>query len=206
MRSQARQLCLVIVTAGVFAATHPVHAASSGDWPCVQRKVPELSLASVWTGPSLDAAASTWRSDLEVADLVEQLAARRTSEEEARALIAKLVTSSGDGKREKLLALLAGVFESLNDERSDIIGGIERYGRKQKQLAETLREETTKIDASRKDAATDANKAAQMNDELTWSLRVFEERQRSLRYVCEVPVLIEQRLFMLTRLIQDALR
>ena len=37
------------------------------------------------------------------------------------------------------------------------------------------------------------------------SLRVFDERQRSLRYVCDVPVLIEQRLFMLTRIIQDAL-
>ena len=206
MMRTARQLCFVIVTAAVFVATPSAHAASSGDWPCVQRKVPELSLASVWTGPSLDAAASTWRSDPEIADLVEQLAARRTGEEEARALIAKLATSSGDGKREKLLALLAGLFESLNDERSDIIGGIERYGRKQKQLAETLREETSKIDASRKDAAADPTKAAQMNDELTWSLRVFEERQRSLRYVCEVPVLIEQRLFTLTRLIQDALR
>jgi hypothetical protein len=45
-----------------------------------------------------------------------------------------------------------------------------------------------------------------MNDELTWSLRVFDERQRSLRFVCEVPVLIEQRLFALSRMIQSALQ
>jgi hypothetical protein len=37
-------------------------------------------------------------------------------------------------------------------------------------------------------------------------LRVFDERQRSLRFVCEVPVLIEQRLFLVVRLIQSALQ
>jgi hypothetical protein len=206
MMRRARQLWPLIAAAVSLTALGPAHAASSGDWPCVQRKVPELSLASVWTGPSLDAVASTWRSDPEIADLVGQLAARRTSEEEARGLIAKLAVSSGGDRREKLLALLAGLFESLNDERSEVMAGIERYGRKQKQMAETVREESAKMDAMRSDAGADSSKLAQMNDEFTWSLRVFDERQRSLRYVCEVPVLIEQRLFLLTRMIRDQLR
>lgn len=202
----ARWLWLAFAAAMVLPAAGPARAASSGDWPCIQRKVPELSLASVWAGPPLDAATSKWRSAPDIASLVERLAARRTSEEEARGAIATLAASSGDAKREKLLALLAGLFETINGERSDIIAGIERYGRKQKQLAQTLREETAKLDSMRKGAGADSSKVAQMNDQLTWSLRVFDERQRSLRFVCEVPVLIEQRLFGLARTIQNALQ
>ena len=189
-----------------LAASGTARAASSQDWPCVQRKVPELSLASVWAGPPLDEAASKWRSQSDIASLVALLAARRTSEAEARAAIAKLSTSSGDARRQKLQALLVGLFETINGERSDIIAGIERYGRKQIQLAETLRQETAKLDSMRQDAKADPSELARLNEQLTWSLRVFDERQRSLRFVCEVPVLIEQRLFVLIRAIQTALQ
>ena len=189
-----------------LAASGTARAASSQDWPCVQRKVPELSLASVWAGPPLDETASKWRSQSEIASLVALLAARRTSEAEARAAIAKLSTSSGDARRQKLQALLVGLFETINGERSDIIAGIERYGRKQIQLAETLRQETAKLDSMRQDAKADPSELARMNEQLTWSLRVFDERQRSLRFVCEVPVLIEQRLFVLVRAIQTAIQ
>ena len=58
----------------------------------------------------------------------------------------------------------------------------------------------------RQDAKADQSELAQKNEQLTWSLRVFDERQRSLRFVCEVPVLIEQRLFVLVRAIQTALQ
>ena len=33
------------------------------DWPCVQAKVPEISLAAVWAGPPLDDAAASWKND-----------------------------------------------------------------------------------------------------------------------------------------------
>ena len=114
-----------------LAASGTARAAASQDWPCVQRKVPELSLASVWAGPPLDEAASKWRSQSDIVGLVARLAARRTSEAEARAAIAELGASSGDARRAKLQALLVGLFETINGERSDIIAGIERYGRKQ---------------------------------------------------------------------------
>jgi hypothetical protein len=201
-----RPIRFAFTAAMILAAVEPAIAAAPSDWPCVQRKVPELSLASVWTGPSLDEAMGKWRADRDIANLIERLAARRTSEAEARAAIAELAATSGDAKQEKLLMLLAGLFETINNERSHIIEGIERYGRKQKQFAETLREESAKLDSLRKDASADPSKAAQMNDQLTWSLRIFDERQRSLRFVCEVPVLIEQRLFVLVRMIQNALQ
>ena len=33
------------------------------DWPCMQRKVPQLSLGQVWNGPELPPAAKDWSED-----------------------------------------------------------------------------------------------------------------------------------------------
>ena len=37
------------------------------DWPCIQRKVPELSLGQIWNGPELPAAAKDWSKDKNIA-------------------------------------------------------------------------------------------------------------------------------------------
>ncbi len=105
-----------------------------------------------------------------------------------------------------LLALLAGLVETINAERADVIAGIERYGRGQKQLAAALRDENARLDAMRADSKVDPAKFTELSERLVWDLRIFDERQKSLRFVCEVPVLIEQRLFMLARAIQNALQ
>ena len=73
-----------LAAAGMAFLTADVDAAFGAanqdpDWPCVQRKVPELSLAQVWTGPELPAAASRWANDKEIAALVAELSARRTT-------------------------------------------------------------------------------------------------------------------------------
>ena len=187
-------------------AAKTIAMADTEDWPCVQRKVPEISLAAVWTGPQLNEAALKWRSDPDVAGLVQRLAARRTSEEEARKTIADLAASSGEAKGPKLLALIAGLVETINAERGEVIAGLERLGSGQKQLAMALRDENARLSAMRNDAQADPAKLAQLNEQLLWNLRVFDERQKSLRFVCEVPVLIEQRLFALSKTIQSALQ
>jgi hypothetical protein len=187
-------------------AGHAEAADSSSDWPCVQRKVSEISLAAVWTGKPFDPQSIDWRSDPDIADLVERLAARRTSDEEARAAIAALAASSGTAKRDKLIALLAGLVETINAERASVIAGLERRGHAQKQFADTLRNENEKFDALRADPKADQAKITEMGDALNWDLRVFDERQKSMRFVCEAPVLIEQRLFMLARAIESALQ
>ena len=176
-----------------------VSSATAADWPCVQRKVAEISLAAVWAGPPLDTAAQAWRSDPAIAGLAERLAARRTTQTEARAAIAGLA-------KPQLLALMAGLIETVNAERAEVIAGLERFGAAQKQMATTLREENAKLSALRAEPQADPAKLAEQSDQLVWSLRIFEERQKSLRFVCEVPVLIEQRLFALSRDIQKALQ
>ena len=61
------------------------------DWPCIQAKVPEISLAAVWAGPPLDDVADKWKNDAKVSDLVPKLAARRTPLEDAQKAIAEFL-------------------------------------------------------------------------------------------------------------------
>src|SRR5262245_36028752 len=70
------------------------------DWPCVQAKVPEISLAAVWAGPPLDDATDKWKSDAKVSALVSKLAARKTPLEEARQAITEFLAGSTAEKTE----------------------------------------------------------------------------------------------------------
>ena len=40
------------------------------DWPCNQIKVPEISVAAVWAGPSIDDVGNAWEEDATIRDLV----------------------------------------------------------------------------------------------------------------------------------------
>lgn len=192
-------LALLLALTG-HAAGQP---AENPDWPCVQRKVPEISAAAVWTGPALDEHRDAWRDDPVVAPLVERLAARRTPVEEAGEAIAAV--AEGPQSNDRLTMLFAGLLEKLNRERGEVIAGIERYGRNQKQLAERLREQRAELDALRERKDADSERIRALTEEIAWDARIFDDRQKSLSYVCEVPILIEQRLFALARDIQAAL-
>ena len=49
----------------------------------------------------------------------------------------------------------------------------------------------------------DQSKVDELSNQLLWETRVFEDRRRVVKYVCEVPTAIDQRLFALGRLIQQ---
>ncbi|MBV8961866.1 MAG: hypothetical protein JOY97_02115, partial [Hyphomicrobiales bacterium] len=51
----------------------------------------------------------------------------------------------------------------------------------------------------------DPNKLKELGDKLDWDTRIFEDRSRSITYACEVPVLIEQRLFAIARMVEAKL-
>ena len=45
---------------------------SDPDWPCIQRKVPNLSVGQMWSGPIIpEADMKNWRSDGDVAALAQ---------------------------------------------------------------------------------------------------------------------------------------
>jgi hypothetical protein len=175
------------------------------DWPCQQLKVPGISIASVWTGPPIEAADKEKLADPGEAELVARLAARRTSMEDARKLIADYVAGAPEVKQQKAKSLFAALYSTLNGQRDQVMNGIERFSRKQKAMAEDIRDKTQKIRELQDRPDADQTASEQLTTQLSWQTRIFEDRRKSTAYVCDVPVLIEKRLFDLGRAIQDVL-
>src|SRR5215813_4476943 len=93
------------------------------DWPCNQIKVPEISVAAVWAGPSIDDVGNAWEEDATIRDLVARLAARRTPLDDAHKSISDIVTGTESERQKKAKLIFAGLFKTLNEERSDVMGG-----------------------------------------------------------------------------------
>ena len=81
------------------------------------------------------------------------------------------------------------------------MGGIERYGRAQKAMAEQIRADQSRL-SDLNSSGGDPQQASALTTQLQTQVRIFNDRSHSLTYVCEVPTLIEQRLFALARAIQ----
>jgi hypothetical protein len=173
------------------------------DWPCAQAKVPEVSLAAVWNGPSLDDATSKWKDDPKISALIPRLAARRIPLDQAEKTIVDFLSETDAEKKEKGKLLFAGLFERLNAERSSIMSGLERITRKQRDAADRVRSDTLALQALQDAADKDQAKIDELGNQLVWETRIFEDRRRVIKFVCEVPTAIDQRLFALSRVIQQ---
>jgi hypothetical protein len=173
------------------------------DWPCAQAKVPEVSLAAVWNGPPLDDATSKWKDNAEVSALVPRLAARRTPLDQAEKTIVQFLSASAADKTERGKLLFAGLFEKLNAERSAVMNGLERITRKQREAVDKVRSDTVALQALQEATAKDQAKIDELSNQLVWETRIFEDRRRVIKFVCDVPTAIDQRLFGLGRVIQQ---
>jgi hypothetical protein len=177
------------------------------DWPCQQLKVPGISIANVWTGAAIEPTDTAKPIDAKEAELVSRLAARRTAMEDARQLVADYVVGTDAEKQEKAKTLFAALYVTLNSQRDQVMNGIERFSRKQKAMADNIRAETQKLREMQDKSNGSADQAPneELASQLAWQTRIFEDRRKSTSYVCDVPVLIEKRLFDLGKAIQDVL-
>ena len=173
------------------------------DWPCSQAKVPDVSLAAVWAGPPLDDVASKWKDDAKVSALVPRLAARRTPLDEAEKAITEFLEGSAAQKTEMGKLLFAGLFDTLNAQRASVMSGLERVTRKQREAADKIRADTLALQALQGASPPDQPKIDELGNQLVWETRIFEDRRRVIKFVCEVPTAIDQRLFALGRVIQQ---
>ena len=173
------------------------------DWPCAQAKVPEISLAAVWAGPPLGDAEEKWKNDPKVSALVGKVAARKTPIDDAQKAITEFLSAPGTDKVTTGKLLFAGLFEQLNAERSSVMGGLERVTRKQRQAADKIRTDTIALQALQDVTPPDQPKIDELGNQLVWETRIFEDRRRVVKFVCDVPTAIDQRLFALGRTIQQ---
>jgi len=195
-------ICTVLAVAGsaeLCLAADPRYP----DWPCTQAKVPDVSLAAVWAGPPLDNVANKWKDDAKVSALVPRLAARRTPLDEAQKAITELLEGSGAQKTETGRLLFAGLFDTLNAQRASVMSGLERVTRKQREAADKIRSDTLALQALQGASPPDQPKIDELGNQVVWETRIFEDRSRVIKFVCEVPTAIDQRLFALGRVIQQ---
>lgn len=188
-----------------FAAPASAQPLPQPDWPCKQVRVPQIALGGVWTGPSLDAERKGWREDAAIADLVARIAPRRTTMEDAEKLIAEFAKSAGAARKARMTSLLAGVYERMNDERREVVNGLDRFGRRLKEIAEKTREETQALRDLQDRKPPDPEAIRKASEALQWRLRLFEEQRQMASFVCESPALIEQRFGALARAIIAAM-
>jgi len=195
----------VIVMMVVIALAPPrarAAEAANPDWPCVQRKVATLTSAQMWDGPSVDDL-THWRTNGEMTKLIAFLANRRVPLEEATAAIATFAGARPPEQRNEALKLLfAGLLSTVSSDRAVVMAGIERFQQRQRARAAEIERQGAALRQIKERAATDDQARAELaaaEDRYNWDVRVFSERQQSLPLACEVPVLIEQRLFALGR-------
>ena len=192
----------VLALAATGTAAHAVDPRYP-DWPCTQAKVPEISLAAVWAGPALDDVQTKWKDDAKVSALVSKLSARKTPLDEAEKSVKEFLAGSATDKTTNAKLLFAGLFETLNAQRAQVMIGLERVSRKQRDAADKIREETLALQALQGVTPRDEAKVEALSNELIWKTRIFEDRHKVVRFVCEVPTSIDQRLFALGRVIQQ---
>jgi len=89
----------------------------------------------------------------------------------------------------------------MNDERREVINGLDRFGRRLKDMAETARQASEEMRKLQDQKPGDPEALRKASETLQWRLRLFEEQRRMATYVCESPALIEQRLGALARAI-----
>lgn len=183
----------------VFTGLSPVFAAglNDPDWPCIQRRVDTLSAVVMWPHPP-ENQITTKAVSPAATRLADLLALRRISLDQAESAVE---AAAPDLAKEDYSAIFSHVFERLNQRRSEIMTGITRYARNQGRMAQEIDALRTQIASMSKAETPDFDRIDQLEEDLDWRVRVFDDRRRSLSYACETPVLLEKRLYALAQIL-----
>lgn len=196
---------LLAMTAVLFqsGAAHAQRAATGpADWPCVQRLIPELSWGAIWSGPSIEELERDWWEDEEVGRTVRFAASRNTRSQDALERVDAFLEDTAEADEERLSLLFAGLFDRISRERSRTIEAIRRYARGQVDRLETIGALVDELEEARSAEESDTEGIERLEQEIFWERKVFEDRQASLRALCEQPYLLEERLSRMVRAIQ----
>lgn len=185
------RLLASIALVGLLAA--PVHAAQGADpdWPCVQRRVDHLSLAVMWPHPVAEDAEALPDA---YQDVAEAMALRRVSVGEVGRLVDELAATQ-DLDVNDYGRIFAEAFERIDRQRSRIVRGIVRYARGQAALSQQINALREQMKALQSAEDPDFDRMDEVEAELDWRERVFDDRNSALTYVCESPVLLERRAY-----------
>ena len=210
----ARALSLAAVATLVSSqAFAPAFAKDYADpnWPCISRKVDQISVGQIWDGPAIDDATG-WQNDDNVRKLSAYLMTRRIKIDEAEAAVKKFADGlPADARDKKLTDLFAGVLSRANDERKIVISGIERFHKRQLARAAEIEKAGIALPAEGELPTTpmsagEIDKIPDEVDKYNWEARVFQERQQNIPIACEIPMLIDERAGAIARAIRGQMK
>jgi hypothetical protein len=153
----------------------------------------------VWSGPSIDDVGNAWE-DPAIRDLVARLAARRSPLDEAqkRSRFHRRQCREGTKSKADFAGLLVTLTPSAaGDERTS--GSSPANG-----ICDRIRLDIAELRELQDAPDHDQSRLDELANRIDWNTRIFEERRKTISYACEVPVLIERRLFALARAIQQS--
>jgi hypothetical protein len=215
LRRAALKSAVVVLAPFALAASpaladEPVKA----EWPCVYRKVPILSPATIWDGPEIKDT-SSWRKDDTIRKLSQYLISRRIKEDDAEAAIKKYAAGlPADTHDAKLTELFAAVITRTNEDRKVVMSGIERFHKRQMERAEEIEKEGVNLPPENEMGLTDESsgpageisKLDSKEEKYKWEIRTFQEKQANIPIACEIPQLIDERAGALARAIRAEMK
>ncbi|MEW5963435.1 MAG: hypothetical protein AB1749_07715 [Pseudomonadota bacterium] len=214
----ARRPSACIVMAALAASLAPARAVPGStsataypDWPCVQHKVAKLSSVQIWDGPPVEDIKEWW-NDPGAVKLVPLLVSRRVPVAEAEKAIERYAKELPEAERDqRLTVLFAGALARTNETRASVLSGIERFQRRQRARAEELERQGIELARLHKEKDAGGGEAAEKRfaealERYDWDARVFQERQQNIPLACEIPVLIESRIFEIGRAIRSHMK
>lgn len=197
-------LCNLSMALALSVATTQALAADFSDptWPCIQRKVERLSLGLMWPEPK-ENITLTNPQKAAVKELASALSLQRVDMENASQMVSHFVQAHGT-ERDLMQAVFSEVFDAISKRRTRIINGIGNVSTGQIALAERIDATRSEMDRLMDADEPDYDKVDALEEQLDWDDRIYRERQQSVSYLCESPVLLEKRLFALANLLQNA--
>ncbi|HEY1932993.1 MAG TPA: hypothetical protein VGG99_13345 [Acetobacteraceae bacterium] len=194
-RHAALAAALLLLPAAAPSSGNPNAPPLDPNWPCQQIKIEHMSLATMWAGPPLGKLADEWQDHPKAADLARQLVQRRVPAAQAQAELKAFAQAAGARRRTELLAFMAGVYSLLDQERSEVIKGLDRFGTRQQSYAAQIRTEIADLHNAQDAAHPDQPAIDKLAEQVHWDTRVFADRNSMISYACFVPDEIEHRLY-----------
>lgn len=188
------------------------------DWPCIQRYVPDMSLAVVWPSLNAENIQHIRHSDENLRQLRQASVDLSLSQKKLDVLINDyLVATQATDRKDYSEALYLYLFEHIQLNRHKALEGIMRYARRQSQMSQSIEDRRKQIEEieiklrksnsqevnAQNDGLNDDFKKSlqQLEKDQMWETRLFLEREKKLNVLCELPVLLEQRVFFIAKLL-----
>ena len=202
-----RSAALAAALAAMMAARVVAQETMDPDWPCIQVLVPTISSAVVWDGPSIEGLEARWRDQVGVARLVGHVTQRHVDADQAEREIDAFAQSQPTADRNAALtAVFAGIWEILNEKRHYMIERIKEFTRQQNARANRIENMLLELEVISSDSSPASGaKIAKFRQDLALEVRIFEDREKSIVYLCELPVKVGGKIGVLARAISAQL-